>query len=108
MQTPAGNELQYTFVQDFMIADCFGVAAVKDTFKRAFEEWKSDYKALTEIVIATNWGLWRWYDHMDKHPNDKQAVKMYDEYTRCYNEASQYALDNLKGEEMSYYYMMTN
>ena len=29
-----------TFWQDFSIADAFGVAAIKDTFKRAFAEWK--------------------------------------------------------------------
>ena len=31
-----------TFYQDFSIADNFGINAIKDTFKRAFNEWKDD------------------------------------------------------------------
>ena len=33
-----------TFYSDFSIADNFGIDAVKDTYKRAFKSWKSDYK----------------------------------------------------------------
>ena len=29
-----------TFWDDFSIADRFGISAIKDTYKRAFEEWK--------------------------------------------------------------------
>ena len=29
-----------TFWDDFSIADSFGISAIKDTYKRAFEEWK--------------------------------------------------------------------
>ena len=34
-----GYETFTTFWQDFTIADRFGVSAIKDTFKRAFNEW---------------------------------------------------------------------
>ena len=43
-----------TFWEDFSIADAFGIEAIKDTFKRAFEEWKTNYKYLTELVIVLN------------------------------------------------------
>ena len=33
-----------TFWQDFSIADGFGASAVEDTYRRACEEWKTDYK----------------------------------------------------------------
>ena len=42
MTTPNGYELTTTFWQDFSIADCFGVQAIRDTFNRAFEEWKTN------------------------------------------------------------------
>ena len=49
-----GYELQTTFWNDFSIADRFGLSAVQDTFNRAFEEWKEDYKYLTELVLVLN------------------------------------------------------
>ena len=39
-----------TFYSDFSIADNFGIDAVKDTYKRAFKNWKSNYKYLTELL----------------------------------------------------------
>ena len=51
-----------TFFEDFTIADKFGKKAVLDTYQRAFKEWKSDYKYLTELVIALNWKIWEHYD----------------------------------------------
>lgn len=41
-----GYELQTTFWEDFSIADRFGLSAIQDTFKRAFEEWKNNYKSI--------------------------------------------------------------
>ena len=32
-----------TFFEDFSIADNFGVDAIKDTYNRAFNEWKHDH-----------------------------------------------------------------
>ncbi len=54
MTLPNGYEMQTTFPMDFSIADTFGANAVKDTFKRAFNEWKSNYVYLTELVITLN------------------------------------------------------
>lgn len=39
-----GYDLITTFWEDFSIADKYGIAGVKDTYKRAFSEWKDDYK----------------------------------------------------------------
>ena len=38
-----------TFYMDFSIADKFGIEAIKDTYKRAFEGWKNDYIYLTAL-----------------------------------------------------------
>ena len=40
-----------TFYQDFSIAEKYGIDGIKDTYKRAFEEWKDDYKFLTDYMI---------------------------------------------------------
>ena len=37
-----GYDLITTFWEDF--SDKYGIAGVKDTYKRAFSEWKGNYK----------------------------------------------------------------
>ena len=56
-----------TFWSDFSTAEQFGIEAVKGTFKRAFEEWKGDYKFLTELVMVLNHKIWQWYEKMSWH-----------------------------------------
>lgn len=53
-----------TFWNDFSVADAFGTSAVADTFKRAFEEWKGNYKYLTELVMVLNHKIWQWFEKM--------------------------------------------
>ena len=100
MTTPMGYEMQTTFVEDFMIADAFGVDAIQDTFDRAFDEWKDNYVYLTELVIALNWGLWRTYEK-----GNMQAAKLYD---KLWRKADKYAQTHLKGEELSFFYSTTD
>lgn len=88
-----------TFYEDFSIADRFGPAAVKDTYKRAFKHWKKDYKYLTELVMALNWKIWEHYE------NNKQLATIYNE---LWEQADRYAAENLKGEELSYFYRTTD
>lgn len=88
-----------TFYEDFSIADSFGVSAIRDTFNRAFENWKTDYKMLTELVMVLNWKIWRWYKS-----NDKLAMV----YNELWEKADTYAIENLKGEELSYFYRTTD
>ncbi len=89
-------EFKTTFWTDFSIADMFGVNAVKDTYKRAFEEWKSDYKYLTELVMVLNWKIW---EHWEE--GREALAETYDELWRdTYN----YGMKNLKGEQLEYFY----
>ena len=88
-----------TFYEDFSIADRFGVNAIKDTFKRAFEGWKNNYKYLTELVMTLNWKCNRWYGR-----NDTYAEL----YSSLWEKADGYACKNLKGEELSYFYKITD
>ena len=94
-----GYETFTTFWQDFTIADRFGASAIKDTFKRAFNEWKSDYKYLTELVIVLNWKIWQHYETNDKY------AKLYNE---LWGEADLYAMENLKGDEAAYFFRTTD
>lgn len=88
-----------TFYEDFSIADHFGVPSIRDTFNRAFENWKTDYKMLTELVMVLNWKIFRWYKS-----NDKLAMV----YNELWEKADAYAIENLKGEELSYFYRTTD
>lgn len=89
-----------TFGQDFTIADHFGLSAIKDTFKRAFENWKDNYIYLTELVIILNWKIWEHYEN----GNEKYAQL----YNDLWEQADGYACENLKGEEASYFFEMTD
>ena len=94
------EEFSTTFWQDFRIADVFGLDAVRDTYKRAFEEWKSDYRYLTDLVIVLNHSCWFWYE--------KGNEELSELYSDLYYEAHGYACENLKGEEMRYYFEKTD
>lgn len=89
-----------TFYEDFSIADNYGVPAVEDTFERAFGEWKTDYKFLTELVMALNWKIW---EHYDGH--NERLCKLYD---KLWRRADEYAMKNLKGEELDYFLSTTD
>ena len=88
-----------TFYEDFSIADRFGAKAIKDTYNRAFKSWKKDYKYLTELVMVLNWKMFRWYNKNDEY------AKLYQE---LWEKADAYACENLKGEELSYFYRTTD
>lgn len=88
-------EFKTTFWQDFTIADKFGTDAIKDTFKRAFKEWKKDYVYLTELVLVLNWKSWQY------HQDNVRYSKL---YAKLYEDANDYAVQNLKGKEFDYYF----
>ena len=88
-----------TFYSDFSIADAYGSNAVEDTYKRAFAEWKSDYKYLTELVMVLNWKIWEWYEKSDILCNL---------YHVLWSQADEYACEHLKGKELEYFYRVTD
>ena len=94
-----GYEMKTTFWQDFSIADAFGVSAVKDTYNRAFNGWKENYIYLTELVIVLNWKIWQHYE------KNEQLARVYNE---LWEQADEYACENLKGEEAEYFFRVTD
>lgn len=95
-----GYELTTTFWQDFTIADVFGIKAVKDTYKRAFEEWKNDCVYLTELCIVMNLKCWHHYEE-----GNVELSELYGEY---YYQTREYALDNLKNDELMFFIETTD
>lgn len=96
---PNGYKSKTTFMEDFMIADKFGIDAIKDTYKRAFKEWKSNKEYLTELTVVMNLQCWRWYEKND------QYCKLYSD---LYYQTSDYARDKLKGDDLKYFYDVTD
>lgn len=94
-----GYETITSFWSDFTIADRFGVSAIKDTYKRAFNEWKDNYKYLTELVMVLNWKIWQFYE------KNSQYAEV---YNKLWEEADAYACNNLKGDEAAYFFWTTD
>lgn len=87
-------DFKTTFWSDFSIADRYGIPAIKDTYNRAFQEWKDNYIYLTELVLVLNWKIWQWYETRESYA---------EVYNELWEKADQYAMENLHGEEMNYF-----
>ena len=94
-----GYEFVSTFPMDFTIADKFGVDAIKDTYNRAFNEWKDNYIYLTELVITLNHKIWQWYE------KNEDIARLYND---LWEQADTYACENLKDEEARFFYDITD
>lgn len=88
-----------TFYTDFSIADEFGVDAIKDTYKKAFSEWKSNYKYLTELVMVLNWKIAEHYE------SNMEYASVYND---LWAEADNYACEHLKDAELDYFFSTTD
>lgn len=89
-----------TFWDDFSIADRFGEKAVKDTYDRAFKEWKSNCRYVTELAMVLNHKCW---EHYGNH-----NINMSRLYSDLYDRTADWCLDNLKDKELEYYIKTTD
>ena len=71
-----GYNLLTTFWEDFSIADKYGIVGVKDTYRRAFSEWKDDYKFFTELTLVLNHKIWQHYE------SNRELAALYDRLWR--------------------------
>ena len=94
-----GYEMKTTFWEDFTIADAFGVSAIEDTYKRAFNGWKHDYVYITELSLVLNWKMFQWYEK-----DDSKYQIYYDLYTKL----DAWCMDNLINSELIYYIHTTD
>lgn len=121
-----------TFNTDFAIANAFGESAVRGTFRRAFAEWKRDYRYLTHLVVALNRQLFSRYEVertlmasiRAERPEltDEGVVEFVKAYNRAnrrrpvlqfaydelWRKADAYAHSHLKGEELAYFLRVTD
>ena len=97
-----GYKPRTSFYRYFSIADRFGEAAVKGTYQRAFSEWETNHIYLTELSMVLNWKIW---EHYESSPANKKLSQLYND---LWEATDAYCQENLKGEELSYYYRNTD
>ena len=93
------TEFKTTFKNDFTIADKFGASAVKDTYKRTFEEWKDNVEYITELVIVLNHKIWEHYE------TNKELASV---YNTLWMELDTWCCSHLKDEDLEYFYRITD
>ena len=93
-------KFQTTFWSDFTIADHFGVDAIRDTYKRAFNEWKTDTVYVTELTMVLNWKIFEWWEK-----GDNEYAEVYDTLWR---QTDEYCMKHLKGKDLDYYLKVTD
>lgn len=89
-----------TFYTDFSIADKFGVDAVKDTYTKAVDEWKNNYKYLTELVMVLNWKSIEHYEN-----KNKELTYL---YCDLYEELNNWCYEHFNEEEKEYFFKVTD
>lgn len=85
-----------TFWEDFSTADAFGSGAITDTYNRAFKEWKNNYKYFTELVMVLNWKCWEWHY--------RNRFSLSELYSNLFYKAQEWGYNNLKGDELTYFW----
>ena len=96
-----GYEPITTFWQDFSIADKFGKNAIKETAEKAFEEWKDDYKFLTELIMVINHKSWEYSN------SNLDLCSFYSNLYYEYDEKAINYLEKKKDQEAISYYFKT-
>lgn len=75
LQQLTGREPKTTFWQDFSIADMYGAEAVRDTYNRAFAEWRSNTEYLCEFVVCLNHKIWQHYEQQQREQRQSEQER---------------------------------
>jgi len=86
-----GIIMKTTFWEDFTLADKFGISGIEGTYQLAFNEWQSDVSYLKELILVLNHKIWQ---HHETLPDIAQL------YHQKYDEAYQWAKENLNDEDL--------
>lgn len=93
--------METTFWSDFTIADHFGEAAVKDTYKRGVEFAMLDVRYYAELVLVLNHKIWEHYKQ-----NHESMATLYD---KLWREADGKAYEIFTSDEERHtYFQMTD
>ena len=99
-ESMCGYTQRTTFWDDFTIAEKFGVSAIKDTYKNAFNSWKTDVVFITELVLVLNWKML----YMDeRHMTEKSVM-----YYKCWVELSNWCERHLEAGAYEYFLNVTD
>lgn len=98
-----------TFMMDYAIADRFGLDAVRDTYKRAFDAWKDDVRYMADMVLVLNQRCWGWYAKAQDEDNERY-MELSKLYAELYHRANDYCYERWEygTEEAEYYFRMTD
>lgn len=94
-----GYKPMTTCYMDFSIAEAFGESAIIETYESLMAQMKCDYRWLTEFVMALNWKIWEHYE------TNERLAELYDS---LWEQAQNYACNNLYGDELNYFYSTTD
>ena len=89
------GERETTFWNDFTIADKYWKEWIKDTYKRAFEKWKSNLVYITELVIVLNWKARQHSDNWD--------IELSELYVKLREKTHNWCCSHLKKDDLTYY-----
>ena len=89
-----GYKTKTTFWEDFTVADAFGADAIRDTFNRSFRDWKNNLEYITELAMVMSWKSCSYYNRNDEYMNL---------YSDLYHKVDGWCMNNLKGNDLSYY-----
>lgn len=91
-----GYECITTFWDDFTIAEKYGIDAIKDTYKRSFDDFKNEYKYITELAMVLDFKRWT-------HSQNNNE-KLTDVYSDLYFKILIWVGDNLTGTAFEYWH----
>lgn len=94
-----GYECKTTFWDDFGIAEKFGEVAIEDTYNKAFEIYKDNIEYITELSLVLNHRCWFWY----QKDNNLSFL-----YQKLWEQLDNWCWDNLTGDDIKYYYEITD
>jgi len=113
-----GYKRLYTFYSDFSIAEfCKRLMGEKNAIEQAYKEvvasWGSNIKAMTEVVMVLNHKMWAFFDGKGFEPQrfgmTKEVANEYAKiYEHLYLKADEFVRRNFDGEDLSYYYEITD
>ena len=89
-----GKTRKTTFFSDLSIAEVYGSAEVKDTYRRVMQGWDKNLDFMCEWVIALNQKIWQHYK------TNPELAQVYDDLWR---KADQHCMDTFKGDKLSSY-----
>lgn len=106
-----GYEPKTTFWDDFSIADMFGLEAILDTYRRAFNEWKTNLEFVTELSMVLNHKGNFYFQVAERQDSEQRKEALHglaQVYFTLYREVDDWCSDNLEGEDWEYYFRITD